>query len=141
MNIGVLKQPYLDNLTGEQHPDAVWYPQSDLRDNKAMQTGLVWYCYLDAGHLTDGHAPVGQHATQVTRPLMLSAAQQPITVPTTQQEATFRLYLYMAKAVADTPGVNADGTPLLDANNQPVLVSFFASATPLMVTVPDTWGA
>ena len=141
MTIGVLKQSYVDLQTAELHPDAVWYPQSDQRDNKAMQTGLTWYCYLDAQRLADGHAPVGQHSTQVPRALMLSAAQQVLTAPITQQEAAFRLYLFMAKTVLDTPALNPDGSPQLDANNQPVMVAFFANASPMMVTVPDTWGA
>ena len=41
--------------------------------------------------------------------------------------------IYAAKLVKDTPGKNADGTPMLDANNQPVLVSFFANAVPTQI--------
>lgn len=134
MQIEVLTLPYTDPLTGASYPNAVAYPASDQRDNLGFEVGLTWYFYLDAQHCADGHAPVGQHRVQVSRALMLSAAAQPLSVPTTQQQATFQLYVAMAMSVFDTD------TGQKDASNQPIMASFFAGAVPTPLTVADTWG-
>ena len=118
---------------GSAHPNAVYLPATVIMDNIDRIGGVDWVAYHSPAALAAGDTPIegSQHHTALNNALYAGIVGFPIPVgATTYGQATAAALVYLAQNVLDTPGKNADGTPMLDpVTRAPVMVSFFASAT------------
>ena len=132
MSILALAMPVV-NKDGSTDPDAIYLPGTVVMDNLDRTGGVDWVAYHSPAALAAGDTPIpgSEHHTALGNALYAGVVGFPIPAgATTYGQATAAALVYLAQHVLDTPGKNADGTPLLDSvTGQPVLVSFFASAT------------
>ena len=123
----------VSNPDGSTDPDAIYLPGTVIMDNLDRTGGVDWVAYHSPAALAAGDTPIpdSQHHTALGNALYAGVVSFPIPAgATTYGQATAAALVYLAKNVLDTPGKNADGTPQVDpVTGQPVLVSFFASAT------------
>ena len=120
------------NRDGSTDPEAIYLPGTVIMDNLDRTGGVDWVAYHSPAALAAGDTPIdgSQHHTALNNALYAGIVGFPIPVgATTYGQATAAALVYLAQNVLDTPGKNADGTPMLDAaTGQPVLVSYFANA-------------
>jgi len=94
-------------------------------------TAVSWTGYTNMTDYLLKAAPIDQHTTQVTG-AQYAATLSAVTASTVGQtlgDLNSQALVNWGLATLDTPGKNVDGTPTLDAQGQPVLVSFFQGAT------------
>jgi hypothetical protein len=140
LNLLFLQMPYTDS-SGDDHPNSVAYLQSISMDNYLFGgggAGANWVIYKDIAHFAVNAAPVGRVQDQTSAQEYFTAIQQPVTAGLSKAADTAQSFAQLALSHKTVPGKNPDGTPMLDANNQPVLVSAFAGAT--IVVLPVTIG-
>ena len=120
------------NRDGSTDPDAIYLPGTVIMDNLDRLGGVDWVAYHSPAALAAGDTPIAgsEHHTAIDSALYAGVVSFPIPAgATTYGQATAAALVYLAQNVRDTPGKNADGTPMLDpVTGRPVLVSFFASA-------------
>ena len=115
----VVLMPFTD-ASNTAHPSAVWYLASISQDALDLDAGLTFYGYDNANDLINDlavtltgtgtrYSPIGEKSYSLTMP----------------QFATF------AQSTLDTP----TSPPTTDSKGNPVLVSFFATATQGSITV------
>ena len=128
MSISGLVQPFTDPA-GAEHPQCFWVPGTVAQDNLDQQGGIDWDGFHDSAHFLAHAAPVqgAQHHTNLPPALYAQVVAFPVAAGT-YGTATETALDYLAVNVKDTAATNPDGTPQLDANNQPVMVSFFENA-------------
>ena len=118
---------------GSTHPNAVYLPGTVTMDNLDRTGGVDWVPYHDIASFLAGNAPIAgvSHHTALGPALYAAVVSFPLPAgATTYGQVTAAALMYLAMNVKDVPGKNADGTPMIDpATGQPVLVSYFASAT------------
>jgi hypothetical protein len=137
----VLQQAINDDGTGAAHPNAVWeFVQDlmDITDSTGSITLLPWHdaatmLAAKAGTTKDG--PISQCEMTLQLNPADFAADAAYVPPAGGSFSTIvsEDLIYAVKLVKSVPGKNPDGTPMLDANNQPVMVSFFANATAMQI--------
>ena len=117
---------------GSIHPNAVYLPATVIMDNIDRTGGVDWVAYHSAAAFLSGDVPINGVTHHTALGNALYAAVVGFAIPagmTTYGQVTAAALVYLAQSVLDTPGVNADGTPMLDpATGQPVTVSYFANA-------------
>ena len=120
------------NRDGSTDPDAIYLPGTVIMDNLDRTGGVDWVAYHSAAAFLSGDVPISGVTHHTALGNALYAAVVGFAVPagmTTYGQVTAAALVYLAQSVLDTPGVNADGTPMLDpATGQPVTVSYFANA-------------
>lgn len=128
MQIVGLTMPFTDT-SGDAHPLAFAYPVMHTEDRLAMQGSVTFYLYRDATAFLAGLQPVGQHTVQVDKATFLAGAAMPPS-GATQGANAGALDVFLAQSVKD-----AD-SGAKDAQGQPIMQSYFAGATPTMVSLP-----
>ena len=109
-----------------------WIPTqviTDLIDGGL--TAISWTGYTNMADFFLKAAPIEQHTTQITGPQYVAALAS-ILAPaagTSFGDLYAQAVATWGATILDTPGKNADGTPMLDVQGQPVMVAFFAGAS------------
>ena len=120
------------NRDGSTDPDAIYLPGTVIMDNLDRTGGVDWVAYHSPAALAAGDTPIdgSQHHTALNNALYAGIVGFPLPVgATTYGQATAAALVYLAQNVLDTPGKNADGTPMIDpVTGAPVMVSYFANA-------------
>ena len=109
-----------------------WIPTQIITDFiDGGLTAISWTGYTSMADFFLHAAPIDQHTTQVTGAQYLAtlAAVTASAVGQTLGDLNSQALAAWGTEILDTPGKNADGTPTLDVQGQPVLVAFFAGAT------------
>ena len=123
----------VSNKDGSTDPDAIYLPGTVIMDNIDHTGGVEWVAYHSIAAFAAGDTPIPNagHHTALSPALYAGIVSFPLPAGATNYgQATAAALVYLAQNVKDTPGVNADGSAMIDpATGQPVLVSYFASAT------------
>ena len=109
-----------------------WIPTQIITDFiDGGLTAVSWTGYTSMADFFLKAAPIDQHTTQVTGPQYLAALASIVSsaAGVSLGDLNSQALAAWGTEILDTPGKNADGTPTLDAQGQPVLVAFFAGAT------------
>ena len=132
MSASALAMPVSDP-DGSSHPNAIFIPGTVVMDNIDRTGGVDWVAYHSPAAFAGGDVPISGVSHHTALSPALYAAIVGFAVPAGAiyyGQVTAAALMYLATNVLDTPGVNADGTPMLDAaTNLPVMVSYFSAAT------------
>ena len=105
------------------------------------QTSLEWIGWATMQDFFLKADPIGQHITQLTGAQYLATltAITATAVGQTLADLNAQALATWGLTTLDTPATNADGTPQLDAQGQPVMRAFFngASVVTLAATAPQ----
>ena len=131
MPLRAFVMPYTDKSL-VVYPTSCWIPTQIITDLiDGGQTAVSWLGYTNMADFFLHAAPIDQHTTQITGPQYTASLA---AIVAAAAGASFGDLYAQALAtwgatILNTPGKNADGTPMLDGQGQPVLVAFFAGAT------------
>jgi hypothetical protein len=136
MPILAFSMPVADPDGSGVHPNAVFIPDTVVMNNINRVGGVGWTVWHNGAALLAGDLPIAgvQHHTDLNTALYNAVVAFPIPAGTTAYgQVTAAALIYLGQNVKDTPGKNTDGTPLLDAQGQPVMVAYFANATVVQI--------
>ena len=130
MPLRAFVMPYTDKSL-VAYPASCWVPTQIVTDFiDGGITAVSWSGYTNMTDFFLKAAPIDQHTTQVTGPQYLAALASIVSsaAGVSLGDLNSQALATWGTTILDTPGKNADGTPTLDAQGQPVLVAFFAGA-------------
>ena len=131
MPLRAFVMPYTDKSL-VVYAASCWIPTQIITDFiDGGLTAISWTGYTSMADFFLHAAPIDQHTTQVTGPQYLAALASIVSsaAGVSLGDLNSQALAAWGTEILDTPGKNADGTPTLDAQGQPVLVAFFAGAT------------
>ena len=131
MPLRAFVMPYTDKSL-VAYAASCWIPTQIITDFiDGGLTAISWTGYTSMADFFLHAAPIDQHTTQVTGPQYLAALASIVSsaAGVSLGDLNSQALAAWGTEILDTPGKNADGTPTLDAQGQPVLVAFFAGAT------------
>ena len=127
--------PYIDKSL-VSYPASCWIPTQVINDFiDGGQTAISWVGYTNMADFLLKAAPIDQHTTQITGPQYIATLTLIVSTSVGQSYGDLNAQALASWGLTtlDTQSKNADGTPALDAQGQPVMVAFFAGASVVLI--------